>query len=178
METKDAAANITEEKEEKDVTILDKNEENTSVMMGGHIGSGLNENDEKETNEIREVKEINEMMEVKEINEMKFEVNLKTEMSETKERGEVTEDSDLAMGNNRISTLTGDVNDVFDGDELLEPFPSFSSRDRRNSTSGGNQGGKQGNSNGDGEEGIGSDFEDAKGDRSEDDVLRPGDHGG
>ena len=169
METKDAAANITEEKEEKDVTILDKNEENTSVMMGGHIGSGLNENDEKETNEIREVKEINEM---------KFEVNLKTEMSETKERGEVTEDTDLAMGNNRISTLTGDVNDVFDGDELLEPFPSFSSRDRRNSTSGGNQGGKQGNSNGDGEEGIGSDFEDAKGDRSEDDVLRPGDHGG
>ena len=169
METKDAAANITEEKEEKDVNILDKNEENTSVMMVGHIGSGLNENDEKETNEIREVKEINEM---------KFEVNLKTEMSEKKERGEVTEDTDLAMGNNRISTLTGDVNDVFDGDELLEPFPSFSSRDRRNSTSGGNQGGKQGNSNGDGEEGIGSDFEDAKGDRSEDDVLRPGDHGG
>ena len=178
METKDAAANITEEKEEKDVTILDKNEENTSVMMmGGHIGSGLNENDEKEANEIREVKEINEMREVKEINEMR-EVNLKTEMSETKERGEVTEDTDLAMGNNRISTLTGDVNDVFDGDELLEPFPSFSSRDRRSSTSGGNQGGKQGNSNGDGEEGIGSDFEDAKGDRSEDDVLRPGDHGG
>ena len=169
METKDAAANITEEKEEKDVNILDKNEENTSVMMGGHIGSGLNENDEKEANEIREVKEINEI---------KFEVNLKTEMSETKERGEVTEDTDLAMGNNRISTLTGDVNDVFDGDELLEPFPSFSSRDRRSSTSGGNQGGKQGNSNGDGEEGIGSDFEDAKGDRSEDDVLRPGDHGG
>ena len=169
METKDAAANTTEEKEKKDANILDENEENTSVMMGGHIGSGLNENDEKETNEMREVKEINEM---------KFEVNLKTEMSETKERGEVTEDSDLAMGNSRISTLTGDVNDVFDGDELLEPFPSFSSRDRRSSTSGGNQGGKQGNSNGDGEEGIGSDFEDAKGDRSEDDVLRPGDHGG
>ena len=169
METKDAAANTTEEKEKKDANILDENEENTSVMMGGHIGSGLNENDEKETNEMREVKEINEM---------KFEVNLKTEMSETKERGEVTEDSDLAMGNSRIFTLTGDVNDVFDGDELLEPFPSFSSRDRRSSTSGGNQGGKQGNSNGDGEEGIGSDFEDAKGDRSEDDVLRPGDHGG
>ena len=169
METKDAAANTTEEKEKKDANILDENEENTSVMMGGHIGSGLNENDEKETNEMREVKEINEM---------KFEVNLKTEMSETKERGEVTEDSDLAMGNSRISTLTGDVNDVFDGDELLGPFPSFSSRDRCNSTSGGNQGGKQGNSNGDGDEGIGSDFEDAKGDRSEDDVLRPGDHGG